>query len=30
MTLIEKKDKDEYVRSEHGLFVFVPMLGGKA
>jgi protein-L-isoaspartate(D-aspartate) O-methyltransferase len=29
MTLIEKKDEQEYITSEHGLFVFVPMLGGK-
>jgi protein-L-isoaspartate(D-aspartate) O-methyltransferase len=29
MTLIEKKGENEYERSEHGLFVFVPMLGGK-
>jgi len=29
MTLIEKKDEHEYTTSEHGLFVFVPMIGGK-
>ncbi|HJZ39304.1 MAG TPA: protein-L-isoaspartate(D-aspartate) O-methyltransferase [Bacteroidales bacterium] len=29
MTLIEKKGENDYVRSEHGFFVFVPMLGGK-
>jgi protein-L-isoaspartate(D-aspartate) O-methyltransferase len=29
MTLIEKKDEKEFRRSEHGLFVFVPMLSGK-
>jgi protein-L-isoaspartate(D-aspartate) O-methyltransferase len=30
MTLIEKLGEKEYKKSEHGLFVFVPMLGGKA
>jgi protein-L-isoaspartate(D-aspartate) O-methyltransferase len=30
MTLIEKKGESEYLTSSHGLFVFVPMLGGKA
>ncbi|MBN1790343.1 MAG: protein-L-isoaspartate(D-aspartate) O-methyltransferase [Bacteroidales bacterium] len=29
MTLIEKKGEGDFVRSDHGLFVFVPMLGGK-
>jgi len=29
MTLIEKKGDKDYRRSEHGLFVFVPMLSGK-
>jgi protein-L-isoaspartate(D-aspartate) O-methyltransferase len=29
MTLIEKKGERDFVRSDHGLFVFVPMLGGK-
>jgi len=29
MTLIEKKGEKDYKKSEHGLFVFVPMLGGK-
>jgi protein-L-isoaspartate(D-aspartate) O-methyltransferase len=29
MTLIEKTGENEYHKSEHGLFVFVPMLGGK-
>jgi protein-L-isoaspartate(D-aspartate) O-methyltransferase len=29
MTLIEKKDEHKYTSSEHGLFVFVPMLRGK-
>jgi protein-L-isoaspartate(D-aspartate) O-methyltransferase len=29
MTLIEKRGDKDYKRSEHGLFVFVPMLGGK-
>jgi protein-L-isoaspartate(D-aspartate) O-methyltransferase len=29
MTLIEKLGEKEYKKSEHGLFVFVPMLGGK-
>ena len=29
MTLIEKKGEHDYVNSEHGFFVFVPMLGGK-
>jgi protein-L-isoaspartate(D-aspartate) O-methyltransferase len=29
MTLIEKLGENEYKRSHHGLFVFVPMLGGK-
>jgi protein-L-isoaspartate(D-aspartate) O-methyltransferase len=29
MTLVEKTGEDEYRKSEHGLFVFVPMLGGK-
>jgi len=29
MTLVEKLDENEYRTSEHGLFVFVPMLGGK-
>jgi len=29
MTLIEKQDDKTYKKTEHGLFVFVPMLGGK-
>ena len=29
MTLIEKKGERDFRRSDHGLFVFVPMLGGK-
>jgi protein-L-isoaspartate(D-aspartate) O-methyltransferase len=29
MTLLEKKSEGDFVRSDHGLFVFVPMLGGK-
>jgi protein-L-isoaspartate(D-aspartate) O-methyltransferase len=29
MTLIEKKGDQDYLKSEHGLFVFVPMLAGK-
>jgi protein-L-isoaspartate(D-aspartate) O-methyltransferase len=29
MTLIEKLGEKEYRKSDHGLFVFVPMLGGK-
>jgi len=29
MTLIEKIGDNEYRKSDHGLFVFVPMLGGK-
>jgi protein-L-isoaspartate(D-aspartate) O-methyltransferase len=29
MTLVEKLGEGEYKKSEHGLFVFVPMLGGK-
>lgn len=29
MTLIEKKGAEEYIKTEHGLFVFVPMLSGK-
>jgi protein-L-isoaspartate(D-aspartate) O-methyltransferase len=29
MTLIEKKGERDFHRSDHGLFVFVPMLGGK-
>jgi protein-L-isoaspartate(D-aspartate) O-methyltransferase len=29
MTLVEKLGEKEYRKSEHGLFVFVPMLGGK-
>ena len=29
MTLIEKTGESEYKTTEHGLFVFVPMLGGK-
>jgi len=29
MTLIEKLGEKEYKKTEHGLFVFVPMLGGK-
>ena len=29
MILIEKLGPDEYKRTEHGSFVFVPMLGGK-
>ncbi len=29
MTLIEKQDEKTYKITEHGLFVFVPMLGGK-
>jgi len=29
MTRIEKKGENDYVRSDHGFFVFVPMLGGK-
>jgi protein-L-isoaspartate(D-aspartate) O-methyltransferase len=29
MTLVEKSSDGEYNRSEHGCFVFVPMLGGK-
>jgi protein-L-isoaspartate(D-aspartate) O-methyltransferase len=29
MTLIEKKGENEFIKTEHGSFVFVPMLGGK-
>jgi protein-L-isoaspartate(D-aspartate) O-methyltransferase len=29
MTLVEKIGTDQYNKSEHGSFVFVPMLGGK-
>ena len=29
MTLIEKTGENEYRKTEHGLFVFVPMLSGK-
>lgn len=29
MTLVEKPDDNEYRVTEHGTFVFVPMLGGK-
>jgi protein-L-isoaspartate(D-aspartate) O-methyltransferase len=29
MTLIEKAGEKDYRSSQHGLFVFVPMLGGK-
>lgn len=29
MTLVEKAGEKDYKRSEHGSFVFVPMLGGK-
>jgi protein-L-isoaspartate(D-aspartate) O-methyltransferase len=29
MTLIEKLNENEFRKSEHGSFVFVPMLGGK-
>lgn len=29
MTRIEKKGENTYERSDHGFFVFVPMLGGK-
>lgn len=29
MTLVEKLGENEYRKSDHGLFVFVPMLGGK-
>lgn len=29
MTLIEKQDDKTFKKTEHGLFVFVPMLGGK-
>jgi protein-L-isoaspartate(D-aspartate) O-methyltransferase len=29
MTLIEKTDKSNYIKSEHGTFLFVPMLKGK-
>ncbi len=29
MTLIEKLDENEFKSTEHGSFVFVPMLGGK-
>jgi protein-L-isoaspartate(D-aspartate) O-methyltransferase len=29
MTLIEKPEGNEYKKTEHGSFVFVPMLGGK-
>jgi protein-L-isoaspartate(D-aspartate) O-methyltransferase len=29
MTLIEKQDENKFIRSEHGCFVFVPMLEGK-
>jgi protein-L-isoaspartate(D-aspartate) O-methyltransferase len=29
MTLIEKPGKNEYLQTEHGYFVFVPMLSGK-
>jgi hypothetical protein len=29
MTLIEKTGEDDYETSEHGYFVFVPMIKGK-
>jgi len=29
MTLIEKNGENDFTRSQHGLFVFVPMLSGK-